>query len=136
VTPIFLDTGFVIALESADDQNHPAAIRFWQEFQSDDSVPLVTTSYVLDEVATFFNARGFHAKAMEACGGLMNSPSVLLVHVDEDLFHESWRYFSRHRDKRYSLTDCVSFVVMKRMKLKSALTFDQHFVQAGFERKP
>jgi len=43
---------------------------------------------------------------------------------------------ARHHDKRYSLTDCISFVVMKRMKLKTALAFDQHFVQAGFERIP
>ena len=136
MTPLFLDTGFLLALESADDQHHAVALRYWQSFEKEDSVPLVTTSYVLDEVATFFNARGFHAKAIEACSDLMNSPSVLLLHVDEDLFHEGWRYFARHHDKRYSLTDCISFVVMKRMKLKTALSFDHHFVQAGFERRP
>ena len=136
MTPFFLDTGFLLALESADDQHHAAALDYWQSFESENPVPLVTTSYVLDEVATFFNARGLHAKAVEAINGLMNSPSVLLVHVDEDLFDEGWRYFARHHDKRYSLTDCISFVVMKRMKLKTALAFDQHFVQAGFERIP
>jgi predicted nucleic acid-binding protein len=136
VSPLFLDTGFLLALESADDQHHAAAHQYWQSFESGNSVPLVTTSYVLDEVATFFNTRGLHAKAVETCSDLMNSPSVLLVHVDEDLFQEAWRYFARHDDKRYSLTDCVSFVVMKRMKIKTALTFDQHFAQAGFERRP
>jgi len=136
VTPLFVDTGFLLALESTDDQYHAAALQYWQSFESENSVPLVTTSYVLDEVATFFNARGLHAKAVEVGTHLMNSSSVLLVHVDEDLFREGWSYFARHHDKRYSLTDCISFVVMKRMKLKTALTFDQHFVQAGFERKP
>jgi len=39
-------------------------------------------------------------------------------------------------DKRYSLTDCASFVVMKRLRIKTALAFDKHFTQAGFERLP
>jgi len=137
VTAVFVDTGFLIALESADDQHHAAALGYWRNFENEEGgVPLVSTSYIVDEVATFFSAPGFHSRAIQICTGLMTSPSVLLVHVDEDLFHEGWRYFARHRDKRYSLTDCISFVVMKRMKLKTALTFDQHFVQAGFERKP
>lgn len=135
MTPLFLDTGFLLALESADDQHHTDALAYWQTFARD-PLPLVTTSYVLDEVATFFNVRGHHAKAIEAGDYLTHSASVLFVHVDEELFHEGWRYFTRHRDKRYSLTDCISFVLMKRLRLKIALTFDHHFTQAGFEQKP
>ena len=40
------------------------------------------------------------------------------------------------RDKRYSLTDCLSFVVMERRELKEALAFDQHFRQAGYRTLP
>ncbi len=61
---------------------------------------------------------------------------MLFIHVDPTLFQEGWRLFQRHRDKRYSLTDCISFAVMKRLKIKTALTFDRHFLQAGFEKKP
>ena len=44
--------------------------------------------------------------------------------------------FFRHRDKNYSFTDCTSFVVMKELKLKQALTTDRHFRQMGFEVLP
>jgi len=44
--------------------------------------------------------------------------------------------FFRHRDKSYSFTDCTSFVVMKELKLKQALTTDRHFRQMGFEVLP
>lgn len=132
---LFLDTSYLIALEAADDQHHEEAIAHWQRL-SGPLPSLVTTSYVFDEVVTFFNSRNRHAKAVEIGNLLLESPSVELVHIDEALFRETWRYFTRHSDKSYSLTDCASFVVMKRLRVRAALTFDKHFTQAGFERKP
>lgn len=62
MTPLFLDSGFLIALEAGDDQHHEAARAFWRAFE-ESPAPLVTTSFILDEVATFFNRRGHHAKS-------------------------------------------------------------------------
>jgi predicted nucleic acid-binding protein len=135
VTVHFLDTGFLIALESSDDRHHAQALAAWGEIHRV-RAPLVTTSYVFDEVTTFFNSRGHHAKALQIGDALLDSQAVTLVHVDEALFAEAWREFSRHADKRWSLTDCVSFVVMRRRRIKKALAFDKHFTQAGFERVP
>jgi uncharacterized protein len=59
-----------------------------------------------------------------------------LIHIDEHLFHEGWRYFQQHQDKDYSLTDCISFIVMKRLSADTAFTFDGHVVQAGFKKEP
>ena len=135
MTSLFLDSGFLIALEAGDDQHHAAASTFWRAFEANPS-PLVTTSFILDEVATFFNSRSHHAKAVEIGRYLLRSPSVLFQHVDDSLFQEGWRLFQRYDDKRFSLTDCVSFALMKRLRLKTALSFDRHFTQAGFTIKP
>ena len=135
MTPLFLDTGYLLALELSNDQNHRPALRHWRSLTRS-LPPLVTTTYIFDEVVTFFNSRGHHAKAVEVGGNLVASRSVTLVHVDEDLFLEGWRYFQRHEDKSFSLTDCISFVVMERRALDTALTFDKHFAQAGFKRLP
>ena len=35
-------------------------------------------------------------------------------------------------DKEWTLTDCISFVVMQREGITDALTADHHFEQAGF----
>lgn len=135
MTTYFLDTGFLIALELADDQHHATAVATWRDVRKRRAT-LVTTSFVFDEVVTFFNSRGHHAKAVQIGDALLNSRVARFVHVDEALFAEAWREFSLRPDKRYSLTDCVSFVVMTRLRIKAALAFDRHFTQAGFERLP
>ena len=35
--------------------------------------------------------------------------------------------------KAWGLVDCISFIVMREAGVNQALTFDQHFVQAGFQ---
>jgi predicted nucleic acid-binding protein len=133
--PIFLDTGYIIALETADDQHHEAALAHWQDLSV--SLPLlVTTSYIFDEVVTFFNSRSRHTKAVEVGNRLLRSSLIHLVQVDEILFYTGWDYFQQHQDKQYSLTDCISFVVMQEREISVALTFDKHFTQAGFQKEP
>lgn len=132
---VFVDTGYILALELANDRNHPHALRHWESAKRD--LPLLlTTSYVFDEVVTFLNSRGHHAKAVTVGAMLLHSPSVRLLHVDEALFHEGWRYFQQYQDKDYSLPDCISFVVMQQMRLSVVYAFDQHFSQAGFVKEP
>ncbi|HZR45893.1 MAG TPA: PIN domain-containing protein [Candidatus Manganitrophaceae bacterium] len=133
--PLLLDTSYLIALEVADDQNHLAAAEHWGKLTKS-LPPLITTSYVFDEIVTFFNNRNHHSKAVEIGNTLLRSPSVELIHIDPPLLHEGWRYLQKHRDKTYSLTDCISFVVMKQRGIKTALTFDKHFKQAGFGTLP
>ena len=132
---LFLDAGFIIALEFVDDQNHQAASTCWEILKSSLS-GIVTTSYVFDEVATFFNSRNLHGKAVEIGSRLIESPSVYLIQVDEVLFRQGWQYFTARQDKSYSFTDCISFVVMKQRNILEALTFDKHFIQAGFRNIP
>ena len=132
---VFVDTGYLLALELTNDQHHQAATLHWQGVVT--ALPrLVTTSYVFDEVVTFFNSRGQHTKAIQVGNNLLLSPSVHLIHVDTALFYEGWAYFQRHQDKDYSRTDCISFLVMQKLGIGTAFAFDQHFVQAGFTKEP
>lgn len=135
MTPVFLDTGYLIALEASDDENHPAARKHWKHFRRK-LPPLVTTSLVFGEVVTFFNTRNQHPKAVEIGNRLLESSHVTLVHVDEPLLLRAWEFFRRHGDKSFSLTDCVSFVVMREREINRVLAFDKHFAQAGFTKLP
>lgn len=135
MTSLFLDTSYLIAVENADDQHHKAASAHWLSLLKSPR-RLVTSSYVLVEVVTLLNNRRSHSKAVELGNNLLSSRIFNVVHVNEELFYEAWRYFQKHKDKRYSLTDCVSFVLMKQLGIAAALTFDKHFTQAGFSKSP
>ncbi len=135
MSAVLVDTSYLIALDLASDQDHDAAARHWQSVAA--NLPqIVVTSFIFDETVTFFNNRGHHAKARQVGNSLLSSPSVQFVHVDPALLMKGWSYLQQHQDKDYSLTDCISFVVMQEMGIRVAYSFDKHFVQAGFAREP
>lgn len=98
--------------------------------------PLITSTWIFDEVVTFFNSRNKHGKAVEIGNRLLQSSFVTMIPVDSILFRKGWEVFQQYDDKSFSLTDCISFVIMREREISEALTFDRHFTQAGFQRLP
>jgi len=132
----FVDTGYLLALERRNDENHRRALGHWRSMRGRGMPRLVTTTYVFDEVVTYLNSRGLHASAVKTGRRLLGSPSVELVHVGDELFRAAFDLLERRPDKRYSLTDCVSFVLMSERGISVAFAFDRHFEQEGFVREP
>src|SRR5947207_421918 len=118
---LLLDTSFVIALEADDDQYHRRAVERWGEFAGSLS-RFVATSMILAEVVAAFQGRRRHDKAVFIGDRLMHGDRAEFYHVDESLLRTAWDYLRRHGDKAYSLTDCVSFILMDRLGIRSALT--------------
>ena len=135
MTKLFLDASYLIALELSNDQNHQVTLNHWQSLDKK-MIDLVTTSYIFDEVVTFLSSRSLHQKAVEVGQKLIISNRIQLIHVDENLFFQGWDVFKKYEDKSYSLTDCISFVVMHKMGINEVLTFDNYFRQAGFQKLP
>ena len=59
-------------------------------------------------------------------------PEVRIIAVSGELYNKGWNLYAARMDKGWSLTDCISFVVMSDKSLTDALTGDHHFEQAGF----
>ncbi|NEO52409.1 MAG: PIN domain-containing protein [Okeania sp. SIO3B5] len=131
----FLDTSYILALEIKSEDAHQQVLQNWN-FLVKSQPFLVTTTYIFDEVVTFFNSRNLHYKAVEVGNQLLESPEIELINIDRSLFNQGWQYFQKHQDKSYSLTDCLSFIIMKQQKIVTALTLDNHFLQAGFQMLP
>jgi predicted nucleic acid-binding protein len=56
----------------------------------------------------------------------------MIVPPEPELFERAIEFYGRRADKAWSLTDCVSFVVMADLGITDALTGDHHFEQASF----
>ena len=77
-------------------------------------------------------ARKFKDYAIHTIDQFLETKDIDLVRLTPELFEAGYFLYKIHRDKDWGLVDCISFVVMRPAGIQEALTFDQHFVQAGF----
>jgi uncharacterized protein len=126
---IFIDTLFVIALINRRDQYHPQALDLAEQFEGD---PLLVTDAVLLEIGNAL-ARSYKQEAVEIIEQFLAAEEVEVVHLTPRLFAQGFALYKSHQDKAWGLVDCISFIVMREARVNQALTFDQHFVQAGFQ---
>ncbi len=63
---------------------------------------------------------------------LKASPRIKKAYSGEDIEEEAEGILRKYSDQDFSYTDSVSFVVMRRLKIKKAFCFDKHFSTAGF----
>jgi uncharacterized protein len=127
----FVDTSGFYALLVRGDSNHERASG-WLARAADMHGRVVTTDYILDETATLLRARG-HGHLVEGLFARVFDSTVCQVEwMDPDRFGETRRFFAKHGDQPWSFTDCFSFVIMRAMGLRDALTTDAHFRHAGF----
>jgi len=132
---IFIDTGALIARFVDRDQHHAAAIRHWNVLQRDRR-RCVTSNFVLDETITLLARRTNYAFAAERARNLFQSTQLTIVRPDETDEIAALAWFQKYADQGMSFTDCVSFVLMKQMEIKTVFSFDRHFLIAGFDVEP
>jgi hypothetical protein len=54
-----------------------------------------------------------------------------IIKVNPDDFARAWNVFVQFSDKGWSFTDCSSKVIMERLSISTAFSFDEHFGQFG-----
>ena len=127
--PLFADAHFFIALLNPRDGAHGSASIY---IEPDLEQPLLTTTWVLAEVGDAMATTAANRAAFADLYRLLDSHTAVEI-VSGDLWLARGLHLYEHRlDKAWSLTDCISFVVMTDRRLTEALTGDHHFEQAGF----
>jgi len=125
---LFLDTVYLLALLNPRDSWHARAVALSRHIRP----RLVTTHAVLTEVADALCRQSRRTWAIQAIDDLREDGNVTCVPVESTLFTRALDLYRERADKDWSLTDCISFVVMRDRAISDALTADLHFVQAGF----
>ncbi|MBM3241956.1 type II toxin-antitoxin system VapC family toxin [Candidatus Poribacteria bacterium] len=135
---IFLDTSFLVAYYNADDVNHTDARKLVREMEGT-KISFLTSDYIFDETLTILLVRAGKEKAIKVCNTLLKdieAGDIKWMRVNEEVFRKSTEIFTRFVDKKWSFTDCTSYILMKDSGIKKGASFDEHFRQFGFETLP
>jgi uncharacterized protein len=127
---IFVDTSFWMAAIRNRDQNHETARALAEMLHGD---TLVTTTAVRGETWTGINSRYGHEWAKRAIGLIEASPRITIRQIDADLDSDALKWLRDRSERPYSWVDATSFALMRRERIRRALTFDSDFEAAGFE---
>lgn len=129
---VFLDSSFFKGLIDPKDDFYQLAGKIWQKLR-EKSGSLVTSNFIVDETLTLLRSRCNLDTAIKFRNMLAeNSQIVKIMRVTVEDEAKAWQWFVKNWSK-LSFTDCVSFAVMKRLGLRRAAAFDEHFKRAGFK---
>lgn len=128
---ILVDTSGFYALLNQRDRQHEKAKQILGDAAKERQC-FVTTDDILDETATLLMARGAGHLVEQLFRVVQQSAACRIEWNDMARFEAAQRFFVKHLDQAWSFTDCLSFVVMKELRLRDALTSDEHFREAGF----
>ncbi len=126
---IFADTSYFLALVNPGDVWHATA----RGMSAALAEPLLSTDWVLAELTDAMSKGRNRATVVSFLRMLRWRKEVTLIAASRELFDRGLELFANRPDKEWSLTDCTSFVIMEDHGVRSALTADHHFEQAGFE---
>jgi predicted nucleic acid-binding protein len=125
---VFADTAFFVSLLNERDETHPDAKRLVKQYVGQ----ILTSYWVLLELANYFSATRYRETAGQLIDTVLGDPGLECVRPDVEAFMAGLKLYRDRTDKNWSLTDCLSFNLMRERGIMEALSSDHHFEQAGF----
>jgi uncharacterized protein len=132
---IFIDAGAFIARHRLDDDDHAAATRGWNRI-AETSVACFTTNLVVAEAVTVIGRFKGYRVAAERARAILSSTMLKIIRPETEDELLAADLMEKFAEQRIGFVDCVSFVVMKRFRLREVFGFDRHFTYARFRLWP
>lgn len=126
---MFVDTGFLFAISTPRDRLYARSMKWAAVLNG----PMLTTEYVIWEMVNALSSPKDRRQSHALLESIQSSPRWTIVPASSSLYTSGLAMHRQHGDKEWSLTDCISFIVMRERAVQRALTHDHHFEQAGFE---
>jgi predicted nucleic acid-binding protein len=126
----FIDAWYFIALFDTSDSHHSQVRALDRTIAR---MPVATHDGVLTEFLAFFAEDGpmVRQRVVKGVRDMLANRRFTIARMS-DLFPGALTLYERRPDKGFSLTDCASMVLMKRLDISHVLTNDHHFRQEGF----
>ncbi|MEW6187307.1 MAG: PIN domain-containing protein [Thermodesulfobacteriota bacterium] len=122
---MLVDTGAWYAISDTADRHHKKASSFFLDQASKTS--LVTTDLILAETWTLLNSHLGRFSAITFWETLRET-RIPILSIDQVDLEAAWRITQVFPDQTFSFVDCTTFVLMERMGIDEAFTFDTHFL--------
>ncbi|MBI2537412.1 MAG: type II toxin-antitoxin system VapC family toxin [Gemmatimonadetes bacterium] len=132
---VFVDAGVWFAAANPKDRDHQASAGAMREAAAEGLRP-VTTNLVVAEAHALLVHRVHRTAALAFLRRVRAAPLVLVTSTPEREDRAIREWIERYDDQAFSLTDAVSFTVMKERGIQDALALDRHVGVAGFRIRP
>jgi predicted nucleic acid-binding protein len=124
----FLDTsGFYCALVPDDPRREKV-----DACLHDPGRIFYTTDWIIGETVNLLTARRKPHLARKFLRQIESSAGLQIVYGNREIFEEAKALLFQYEDQAFPFTDCVSFAVMRSLKIQDVLTSDGHFKVMGF----
>jgi predicted nucleic acid-binding protein len=128
MTRVFADAFYWLAVLNVNDSFHAQAAVLSRQVAG----WIVTSQAVLIEVMDALCRPPYRTLAYRFWREVSQDRGVVIVGFEPDAVERAASMFLTRADKPWSMTDCLSFVIMADRGITEALTGDRHFQQAGF----
>jgi uncharacterized protein len=128
MSAIFVDASFWIAFRGDNEPEHARALELVRKLHSERAT-LLTTYMVFAEIHAYFSR--IIPLRDQVIRDFREAPETRLINPDLADHVAAFSLLREYGDKTFSFCDAVSFVVMRRLSLRRALSFDHHFRQIG-----
>ncbi len=129
MTPVFADTSFWVAIINPTDQLHAKAREVRRRLAGS---RFITSEMVLIEALNYFASLRSRPLAAATVRDVVEDQNIEVVPATHNSFLDGLALYEARPDKGYSLTDCISMLMMRERRISEALTNDHHFEQEGF----
>ncbi|HEY1922124.1 MAG TPA: PIN domain-containing protein [Tepidisphaeraceae bacterium] len=124
----FADTFYYLALGNPRDSAHEQALSISNQFTGQ----IVTSAWILQELADGLAIPPTRNSFLNLLSALEGDDRTTIVLPSVEHWRLGLALYRSRPDKSWSLTDCISFEIMRERGVTDALTADRHFEQAGF----
>ena len=116
MNPLFADTFYFLALLHENDAAYARALALSAKLSN----PILATVWVLTEVADALLAPDLRTGSLPLRETLRADPACTIVPPSQELVDQGVELYDGRPEKHWSLTDCISFEVMRRYGVTEA----------------
>jgi predicted nucleic acid-binding protein len=114
--------------------HYQKAAEFWRKTLETDDIDLITTNYILVETTALIQRRHGIEKVQILYADIV--PAMSVVWLTEPDHEDALNFTLSSNRRNLSFVDCSSIETMRRLRLQTVFTFNEHFKEQGFTVVP